>query len=125
MRILKRVFLVLLLLIIALFCLVAFANYSDGVRVGVPIKVSKRGVLIKTWEGQLNTGGFGSGTDGVGPTVWEFSVAPGDADEVLEELNTAIENGHRVKLFYKEKYIKLFWLGDTEYFVYDVQELNN
>ncbi|MGB3184062.1 MAG: hypothetical protein WBB45_21895 [Cyclobacteriaceae bacterium] len=125
MRVIKRIALGVALAVIALICLVVFSNYSDGVRVGVPIKVSKRGVLIKTWEGQLNTGGFGSGTDGVGPTVWEFSIAPGDADEVLREMNEAIENGHRVKLFYKEKYIRLFWLGDTEYFVYEVQELNN
>lgn len=124
MRILKRIALILAVIVVTALSILIFANYSDGVRVGVPIKVSKRGVLVKTWEGQLNTGGFGSGTDGVGPTVWEFSVKPGDADMVLKKLDTAIENGHRVKLFYKEKYIKLFWLGDTEYFVYDVQELN-
>ena len=29
----------------------------------------------------------------------------------------------RAKLYYKEKFVTFFWLGDTKYFVYDVEVL--
>jgi hypothetical protein len=99
-----------------------YANYSSGFRVGVPMKVSKKGIIMKTHEGQLNVGGFGAGTDGNMTTLWQFSV-PSSADTVLPKLDRAIEQGKRVKLFYQEKFIKLPWRGETKYMVYDVQEV--
>ena len=35
-----------------------YANYSDGYRAGVPIKISHKGKLFKTHEGELNEGGL-------------------------------------------------------------------
>jgi hypothetical protein len=32
-----------------------------------------------------------------------------------------MENGDRVRLFYKERYARLFWNGDTKYFIYKVE----
>ena len=37
------------------------ANYSEGSRSGRLIKISKKGVLFKTWEGQLDVGGISGG----------------------------------------------------------------
>ncbi len=115
--------------IIVAICLIIFlflnyASYSDGFRVGTPIKLSHKGNIIKTWEGELNIGGLTSSAEGVIPTTWEFSIHGSD-EEVREALNTAIERGTRVKLYYKEKYTRFFWQGDTKYFVYEVQPVNN
>ncbi|MCS7017971.1 MAG: hypothetical protein RMJ87_01890 [Cytophagales bacterium] len=35
-----------------------FASYSEGYRVGKVMKISRKGVLFKTWEGQLNVEGI-------------------------------------------------------------------
>jgi len=118
----KKVLAVILILGIIVVLFLNFAHYSDGTRAGIPMKLSKKGVIFKTWEGQLNVGGITNTPDGAIPTVWEFSV-DNDADSVITKLNTAIDQGKRVKVFYKEKYIKFFWLGDTKYFAYKVDIL--
>lgn len=122
MGFLKKAGIIILLLIIAVFAFLMMANYSSGYRAGVPTKISKKGVIIKTIEGSLNVGGLTNTADGAIPTTWDFSVR-GSADSVLTKIDKAILNGERVKLMYKEKYVKFFWLGDTKYFVYDVEVL--
>ncbi|NMM49032.1 6-phosphogluconate dehydrogenase [Marinigracilibium pacificum] len=109
---------------IGVFLFLNYASYSSGYRVGTPIKLSKKGMVIKTWEGEMNIGGLTSSDEGVIPTSWQFSIHGSDKD-VIENLNAAIENGNRVKLFYKEKYVRFFWQGDTKYFVYEVESVGN
>ncbi len=100
-----------------------YANYSDGYRAGVPIKISHKGKLIKTHEGELNEGGLTNTAQGVLPSKWAFSIKDADS-EVRVKLEEAIEGNRRVKVYYNEKYAQLFWLGDTKYFVYKVQILD-
>jgi hypothetical protein len=121
-RFLKRLLIVLLLLGIVVLIFLNVANYSQGFRAGVPTKLSKKGVIFKTYEGQLNIGGLTTTSDGTIPTQWDFTVKP-SADSVVNKLNDAILQGRRVKMFYQEKYVRFFWLGDTKYFVYDVELL--
>ncbi len=107
--------------LLALFLAFAhMANYSDGYRAGTIVKMSHKGWLFKTYEGQLQTGSVQSGA----ATVWEFSVAPSNK-EVLAQIETAVDKGHRVKLYYAEKIVRLPWRGDTRHFVYKVEELAN
>lgn len=116
------------LAIFAIFILVMlffyYANYSSGYRAGVPTKISKKGVIFKTYEGTLNVGGLTNSADGTIPTTWDFSVKKSDK-EVLDKIDDAIQNSGRVKLLYKEKYVKLFWRGDTKHFVYDVEIISD
>jgi hypothetical protein len=112
----------LLILILGIFLFFNYANYSSGYRAGVPIKISHRGVVFKTWEGQLNVGGLTSSPEGAIPSTWEFSIYA-QGDEVRQNIEEAIANGRRVKLYYHEKYVKFFWKGDTKYFVYKVDIL--
>ncbi len=103
---------------------VIYADYSEGKRAGELIKMSEKGVLFKTYEGQLNTGGF-SGDDGdITSSIWHFSVRRNQS-EVLEDIDRAIDGGFRVKLYYREKYANLFFLGDTKYFVYKVERVHD
>ncbi len=98
------------------------ANYSEGSRSGRLIKISKKGVLFKTWEGQLDVGGIsGGGVTGEITSLWEFTVE-GDESEVLEALDK--NSGRKVKIYYEEKFYQFFWRGDTKYFVNRVESLS-
>ncbi|MEQ8714025.1 MAG: hypothetical protein RIC80_13470 [Cyclobacteriaceae bacterium] len=123
MKIIKRILAFIVLLILAVFLFFNFANFSSGFRAGVPIKVSKKGILFKTWEGELNVGGLANSAEGAIPATWAFSIAADD-EQVREKLEEAATYGKRVKLKYNEKFVKFFWKGDTKYFVYEVEVLN-
>ena len=119
------------LLVVALLLVLFFAGwalfamnfvYSDGYRVGTLIKITNKGYFIKTWEGQLNLGGFSNESSDKFSTVWDFSVLNKD-DEVIQQINDAVERETRVKLFYNEMPYQFSWRGDTKYFVYKVEEL--
>lgn len=97
-------------------------TYSEGTRNGTIIKLSKKGMFFKTWEGQLNLGAY-TREDGKAPTtIWEFSVPKGKS-QVRQDINDAIDAGKRVKLHYKEKLVTLPWRGDTKYLVHKVEIL--
>jgi hypothetical protein len=119
---LKKIGIVVLLLAIAVFVFLNMANFSEGYRQGVPTKISKRGVIIKTYEGTLNVGGLTNSSEGAIPTTWDFTVKK-SADSVITKIDKAILGNRRLKLMYQEKYVHFFWLGDTKYFVYDVEVL--
>lgn len=114
-KILIRSGLVILLLGILAGSVAIFANFSDGYRAGRVIKLSRKGYVFKTWEGQLNLEAL-SQDEG----IWEFSVHRGD-DEIREKIDDAVKEGYRVKLYYKEKYFQFDWRGKTQYFIYDVE----
>ena len=111
-------------LVVLALSFVLFANYSSGVRAGVPVKFSKKGVIFKTYEGELNVGGLTNSADGAIPTTWQFSVRRSE-DKVLEDMERAMTEHKRVKLVYNEKYVQLFWRGDTHYFVHEVEILED
>ena len=94
-----------------------YGNFSGGERVGKIIKISKKGYVFKTWEGQLNTGEIQQG-------IWEFSVKPSD-DNILNELRDAMRSGSRVALHYDEKYVSVPFLGDTKNFITEVEVLKD
>ena len=98
-----------------------FGSYSDGSRVGKIVKFSKKGYIFKTYEGQLNVGGFAKDSDGdISPNVWSFSVDRGN-EEIREAIDHAMDKGLEVKLHYKEKFYQFDWRGETKYFINDVE----
>jgi hypothetical protein len=101
--------------LVVLFAL--YGNFSGGERVGKIIKISKKGYVFKTWEGQLNTGEIQRG-------IWEFSVKPSDT-ETLDDLSAAMKSGNRVSLHYDEKYVSIPFLGETKNFITRVEVLQN
>ena len=96
------------------FIIFANINHSNGTRVGKVVKISKKGVVFKTWEGQLS---FGDNKD-----LWDFSI-PKSEEEVRKNIDLANEKDKRVRLSYKEKYITFPWRGDTKYQVFKVEIL--
>jgi len=99
-------------LIMALYyAFIYFVPYSEGVRSGELIKISHKGVLVKTWEGEISQGISGA-------QIFAFSVLDKDR-EVIEKLKEY--QGQYVKVDYTERYATFFWLGDTKYFITNVQ----
>jgi hypothetical protein len=112
---------ILISLVIIFVLFMSYANYSDGSRAGVVVKMSKRGYIFKTYEGQLNAGGVASSGSSLIPTVWDFSVKR-NKEDIVKSLEDAQMTGERVKLYYKEKYFKFPWIADTKYYVYKVEK---
>jgi hypothetical protein len=88
-------------------------SYSTGERAGYLQKLSKRGWLCKTWEGELQL----SVVPGSAPELFPFSVR---SDSIANELNKLA--GQRVVLSYAQhKGVPTSCFGDTEYFITGVR----
>jgi len=94
-----------------LFTLLILGNhyfpFSEGERTGELVKFSKKGVIFKTFEGEMSQGVSES-------TRWFFSVKK-DNTEIIEQLNNV--DGRSVKLTYLERYFTFPWVSDTKYFI--------
>ena len=121
-RLLRKVIISLVLLVIIVFSYLYWGSYSkDGVRAGIVVKVSDKGFIFKTYEGQLNIETFGAIKRGsVINETFDFSVEKSDT-EVFETLKAVALTGERVSLHYTERYMRFFWRGDTKYFVTSVE----
>jgi len=102
--------------ILALFLWACSWTYSEGTRSGNLIKVSKKGIIFKTYEGELNLGGVRM-TEGLEGNIWSFTILNEDNFNSLKDFE-----GKRIKLHYKERYRTLPWLGDTNYIMTGVEE---
>ncbi len=113
--------LIVVLVLVGAGWFVFVADYSDGYRVGQIIKLSHKGYIFKTWEGTLDFGYLQQDPSaGVATRLWDFSVRDGD-EQVRRDIDSAISSNAKVKLYYREKYFRWPWLGDTKYFVYKVE----
>ncbi len=95
----------------------AFAYYitfSDGDRTGKLVKFSRKGVVFKTWEGQIS---YGVSDE----NAFYFSILD-NKEGTIENLRSL--QGQMVKLSYVERFRTFKWWGDTRYFVNSVQALN-
>ena len=111
------------LLVIAILAAAAFFlwgnyTYSEGTRAGDLIKISRKGYVFKTHEGQLKLGGIDleNTEEGLSDT-WSFSVKNHDIVQRLEKLQ-----GKKVVLRYKEINYSMPWQGDTNYYIVSVEE---
>lgn len=86
---------------------------SDGNRSGVLFKISRKGILFKTYEGQLHLGGSIQMTE---QSVWNFSAQDARVYEKLQQVE-----GRNVTVHYREVVNSFPWQGETNYLVDDVQ----
>lgn len=90
-------------------------SYADGERAGYVQKLSRKGWLCKTWEGEIAMVTM----PGAIPEKFEFTVRD---DSVAQKINALA--GKRVVLHYKQhKFIPTSCFGETEYFIADVREV--
>ena len=119
-----RNFLIILVLILAAFsAFMYYGIYDEGVRAGNVVRISKKGIAFKTYEGQLNLQSFGAlkGASTFAET-FDFSVEK-SKPEVIRELEAVALTGERVNLHYVKRYMKFPWRGDTKYFIIDVERV--
>ena len=102
----------LLALYLLYFAFVYFVPYSEGTRAGELIKFSHRGVVIKTWEGEISQGISGA-------QIFSFSVLDQDKD-VIEKLQEY--QGSYVKVAYVERFASFVIWGETKYFITEVEQ---
>ena len=122
-KFLARFLLITGVVLIAMFLFFNYAVYSEGTRAGQVIKVSKKGVFFKTWEGQLNMQSFGAvKSDNSFSEVFDFSVNKGN-DSIYNLLESVSLTGERVNLHYEEKFAKLPWKGDSKFFIVKIDRM--
>lgn len=92
--------------------------YSEGERAGLIIKLSEKGLIWKTWEGEaaLYQGGIAT------TYIWTFTIDNADPhkQEILNKVQMAFQTGRPVKLLYRETLGTPPWRGSSTYFVKDV-----
>lgn len=90
-------------------------NYSNGERVGYVQKLSHKGWVCKTWEGELAMVSM----PGTAPQIFYFTV-PNDA--TARKIMDAA--GQRVALVYEQhRGVPSACFGETEYFITNVRPL--
>lgn len=98
-------------------------NYSNGERIGMVTKFSKKGLIFDSWEGTLNT--TQTGMNSAEP--FEFSVDNDINDpKVIATLDSAATEGWKVKVKYHQTFGKNWFKnrGETDYFVNEVVVLD-
>lgn len=102
--------LVALVAVVALYLAAALKwSYSSGERAGWVQKLSKKGWICKTWEGELAMVSMPGAT----PEKFAFTIFD---DEVAQQITRAM--GRRVSLHYEEKVgLPTTCFGETRYYV--------
>ncbi|MFN0082936.1 MAG: hypothetical protein ACKVOM_10505 [Ferruginibacter sp.] len=112
----KYIFMGLLIFIViggAIFYWKYYYTYSDGFRSGMLQKLSHKGNLMKTYEGELVLSSISSTNNvALASEKFFFSVA---SDSVAKRMMDY--EGKKVKLHYEQKKGTLPWRGDSEYIV--------
>ena len=94
-------------------------DYSEGARTGVVVKLSQKGLVFKTWEGEMNVGSASAGEGGVMvPTVFQFSITD---PAVIATVSEAAESGRKTTLMYKQKLVLPWRQGSTSYLIVGVK----
>ncbi len=120
----KRLFIsfLILILISVAYVFICGITYSTGTRTGIVIKLSQKGVLFKTYEGELNLGGISEGDGTIMPTrIWNFSIEKNNA--IVYDSITQFQGKH-VRLYYKEVLKSFFWQSETPYLIEKVEIVN-
>ena len=118
-KILTITFLSLIAIFGAWFWWKFYYTYSDGNRAGLLQKVSHKGNIFKTYEGELVMNNLiVNNSSSVSSEKFYFSVE----DDVLGEKLTELE-GRKVVVRYREKKGTLPWRGESRYLVDSVKEI--
>ncbi|MBC7957470.1 MAG: hypothetical protein H7Y33_16570 [Cytophagales bacterium] len=105
--------LIFVLLLAGYIYIVSKWSYSTGERAGWLQKLSDKGWLCKTWEGELSLVSM----PGAAPEMFRFTVRD---DAVAEQINKVM--GKRVSLHYEEKVgLPTSCFGETRHFVTGVR----
>ena len=124
LKILKIIVITVILVSIIVGSFMYWGVYDEGVRAGNVLRISKKGMMFKTYEGQLNLQTFGA-LKGANPIMesFDFSVEPNN-EQVIKDLEAVAPTGERVNLHYVKRYATFPWRGDTKYFITRVERVS-
>jgi hypothetical protein len=124
-KVVKMILISALIIGVIIFAFMYWGVYDEGVRAGNVLRISKKGMLFKTYEGQLNLQTFGA-LKGANPIMesFDFSVEGSD-EQVIRDLESVALSGERVNLHYIKRYTAFPWRGDTKYFITKVERVGH
>jgi hypothetical protein len=98
-----------------------FGTFEKGIYAGKVLRISERGLIFKTYEGQLSSESFGSlkGASPIAETR-DFSVEAKQT-EVIKQLEEVALSGERVNLHFRKRFITFPWRGETNCFIESVE----
>lgn len=106
-----------LMLLGLLTCFACGRGYSEGSRTGTLYKISHKGMVWKSWEGELNLGGLRPSDHGAIANTWNFTVVDPHVAASAEKLE-----GKLVRVQYVQ-WIQSGCSMDTDYEVTGITEV--
>jgi len=118
LRKIYRWFLTLLLVFLVVFVYMKyFFIYSEGYRAGLLQKFSHKGVLVKTYEGEMVLSSVSSSRDvALASEKFQFTVIN---KSLVREFDTL--QGSMIIVHYRQMKSPVFWRGDSQYLVDSVK----
>ncbi|MFH1065391.1 MAG: hypothetical protein V1734_02695 [Nanoarchaeota archaeon] len=103
-------------------------EYSHGERTGMINKVSEKGLIWETYEGQMALEGIVSGNGSSGANVWDFSLDRQakhgeNTGELVQKLRDYMRAGQKVKVEYIEQLSTWPWRSETDYLIQSVEPI--
>jgi len=109
--------LIVIVVITAFFYFKYFYTYSKGYRAGLLQKISEKGMVFKTYEGEMVLSSVESNSNvAIASEKFIFSVSDEAVAKSMEQIQ-----GKNVIVHYTEKSGKLPWRGDSHYIVDSVR----
>ncbi len=112
-----KIWFFVLLLLSATFYFLFLRPFSTGYREGYVTKFSHKGLIFKTYEGELIKNLLSASMSN---DVFKFSVSDKDIAKKMD----SIDQRSYVKLKYNEYLFHIFFKGDTKYFIYEIKPMD-
>lgn len=94
-------------------------NYSTGSRIGVVDKISEKGIINKSFEGEMKMVGMSANAEGqLVQNVFAFSVRD---KAIAEKIEAAAAQNKPIKLHYSQWLVNPRFKQDTKYTVTGVE----
>ncbi len=121
MKIIKRILILAFIVFLAICAFSYWGTYEEGVMAGKILRISKKGVVFKTYEGKLSLESFGA-LKSVSPIAetFDFSVE-NNKKEVIKQLEEVALSGERINLHFVKRYMAFPWRGNTKYFAVQIE----
>ena len=123
----KKIFIVIITLLLSISLTSCWENYSTGDRVGLVTEFSETGAFWKSWDGQLNLTQTGMNSSGVEPFDFSFDNDLTNQEEMIKLVQGALEEGWKIKVSFHQVYgLKniLRNRGESNYFVTKIEVLD-
>lgn len=100
-------------------------KYGEGYRVGMVNKISKKGAIWETYEGQMALEGISGSGSSVGANTWDFAIDNYMPEEKQKELRDTLEScmnsGQKVKIHYVQQLSTFPWRSESNHLIQSIE----